>query len=199
MIKYLRIKFVIFCFLFFKISYSEANVEKIFDYLESFHSMKSNFIQINNNGDILTGNIIILRPGKVRIEYKEIPLLIIGDGKKIATINKKLKNIVFYKLDDAPVKLLLFKNFNSETLDVISLKEGENKIQIKLTEEKFSNKGFVEIIFEKRPFEMKKWTVFRSDNTKTEVLLSNLNFNDNISSANFDIQAEDPRSQIFRN
>ena len=199
MIKYLRIKFVFFCFILFKLSYSEANVEKIFNYLESFQSMKSDFIQINNNGDVFSGNIKILRPGKVRIEYKEIPLLIISDGKKVATINKKLKNIVFYNLDDLPVSLLLFQNFNSKALNIISVKEGENKIQIKLTEQKYSEKGFVEIIFEKKPFEMKKWTVFRGDNTKTEVLLSNLNFGDDLYPKNFDIQAEDPRNQIFRN
>ena len=58
-----------------------------------------------------SGKILINRPGKARIEYNEIPLLLISDGKKFVTINKKIKSITYYNLVDIPVNLLLYKNF----------------------------------------------------------------------------------------
>ena len=77
---------------------SDENIKKIFSYLENFSTLKSDFVQINNNGSILTGKILLSRPGKIRIEYNENPLVVISDGKKVATVNKKLKNVAVQTL-----------------------------------------------------------------------------------------------------
>ena len=86
-------KILIFCFIIilYNKSFSDVNTDKIINYLSSFNTLKSNFIQVNTNGDILTGKIALIRPGKFRIEYNETSLLIISDGKKVAVINKDIK------------------------------------------------------------------------------------------------------------
>ena len=66
-------------------SFSDVNTDKIINYLNNFSTLKSEFIQVNQNGDVLTGRILLLRPGKFRIEYDQISLLIISNGKKIST------------------------------------------------------------------------------------------------------------------
>ena len=78
-------KILLFCIaiLIYNKSFADLNTDKIINYLDKFSTLKSNFIQINNNGDILTGSILLLRPGKFRVEYNEIPLLIMSDGKKL--------------------------------------------------------------------------------------------------------------------
>ena len=53
-------------------------------------------------------------------------------------------------------------------------KEYENLIKITLLNTQVDNNNFVEIVFEKKPFLMKKWTVFQDKFNKTEVLLNNL-------------------------
>ena len=78
----LRIIILILTFFVYKSSLANINEQEILKYLQNFNSLKSNFIQVNNNGNVLTGKISILRPGKVRVEYNEIPLLIISDGRK---------------------------------------------------------------------------------------------------------------------
>ena len=57
--------------------------------------------------------------------------------------------------------------------------------------------GYVEVLFEETPFQMKKWTVFRDKNTKTEVLLNNLELNRKIVLKLFDISIEDPRPKVL--
>ena len=42
---------------------------EIINYLSSFNKLKSNFIQVNSNGDIFTGKVALIRPGKFRVEY----------------------------------------------------------------------------------------------------------------------------------
>ena len=178
---------------------SDENIKKIFSYLENFSSLKSDFIQINNNGNILTGKIFLSRPGKIRIEYNENPLVVISDGKKVATVNKKLKNVTFYSLNDIPIKMLLYKDFDLNKIKILNYREKDNNLFLNLTEYKFAEQGFVEIIFEKNPFQMKKWTVISNDQSKTEILLNNLEFNSKIKKNKFDISEEDPRNQLWRN
>ena len=178
---------------------SDENIKKIFSYLENFSTLKSDFVQINNNGSILTGKILLSRPGKIRIEYNENPLVVISDGKKVATVNKKLKNVAFYSLNDIPIKMLLYNDFELEKVKILNYREKDNNLFLNLTEKKFAEEGFVEIIFEKNPFQMKKWTVISNDQSKTEVLLNNLEFDLKIKKNKFDISEEDPRNQLWRN
>tara|TARA_B100000579_G_scaffold389232_1_gene362891 strand:+ start:238 stop:837 length:600 start_codon:yes stop_codon:yes gene_type:complete len=178
---------------------SDENIKKIFSYLENFSTLKSDFVQINNNGSILTGKILLSRPGKIRIEYNENPLVVISDGKKVATVNKKLKNVTFYSLNDIPIKMLLYNDFELEKVKILNYREKDNNLFLNLTEKKFAEEGFVEIIFEKNPFQMKKWTVISNDQSKTEVLLNNLEFDLEIKKNKFDISEEDPRNQLWRN
>ena len=51
-------KILIFCFIIilYNKSFSDVNTDKIINYLRSFNTLKSNFIQVNTNGDILTGS-----------------------------------------------------------------------------------------------------------------------------------------------
>ncbi len=188
----------IFVFLSFSLK-SNDEVDDILRYLSQFNSLKTDFIQINNNGNISSGKIFLKRPGKIRIEYEDQPLLIISDGRKIATINKKIKNISFYSLEDIPIKLLLFHDINNEKINIEKLLKKENFIKLKLTEKGFEDRGYIELIFEDEPFQMKKWTIFKKDKSKTEILLNNLQLNINLKSDKFDISKEDPRNPLWRN
>ena len=125
--------------------------------------------------------------------------MIISDGKRLATINKSIQNITYYNLKDIPVSLLLYKNFEKEKILIKETKEYENLIKITLLNTQVDNNNFVEIVFEKKPFLMKKWTVFQDKFNKTEVLLNNLKINRKILSKNFDIDIEDPRPKVLRN
>ena len=190
---------ILFLIIFvYKSSLSNTNEQKILKYLQNFDSLKSDFIQVNNNGNVLSGKITILRPGKVRVEYNEIPLLIISDGKKIASINKELDSITFYRIKDIPLALLLFKNFSLKNIQILDYFDLENQLQIRLKEKDKEDEDFIDILFEKNTFTLKKWTVFKSKSNKTEVLLENVKLNDKINKKIFEIEEDDPRHPIWR-
>jgi len=167
--------------------------------LEEFRSLKSEFVQINNNGDILSGKLFVLRPGKFRIEYDQIPLVIISNGKRVAVINKELKSVTFHSPNEIPVGVLLFKKLSMKGIKILKLIEKENRVSINVVDSNFENQGFVEILFEKKPFDMKKWTIFKNDNSKTEVFFNNLLLDKELLPRLFDIEKEDPRKIPWKN
>ena len=196
---HIRFILLIMLIIIHKNSFSNVNQERILKYLQNFDSLSSDFIQVNNNGSVLTGKLFISRPGMVRVEYKEIPLLLISDSKKIASVNKDLDSITFYRIQDIPVALLLYKNFKLKTLKILDFVDFENQFKLKIKEKKEETPGYIEIIFEKNTFTLKKWIVFRDKLNKTEVLLQNLKLNEKLNKKIFDIDSVDPRHPIWRN
>ena len=198
MFRLLVSNFLIIIFIY-KSSFGNANQERVLNFLQNFNTLNAEFIQINNNGEVLSGKILITRPGKTRIEYNEIPLLLISDGKRFASINNKIKSIAFYNLADIPVSLFLYKNFEKKDIEIIGLYEKENQIKIRIRHKKRNDESYLEIVFEKNPFLMKKWTIFQNPTNKIEVLLNTLIVNEKNFVSSFDIDKEDPRPKVFRN
>ena len=194
-------KILIFCFIIilYNKSFSDVNTDKIINYLSSFNTLKSNFIQVNTNGDILTGKVALIRPGKFRIEYNETSLLIISDGKKVAVINKDIKSISFYSLKDLPASMILFKDISLNAIHLLKSKNLENRIEITFTTNKKKNDEVIQITFEKQPLIMKKWSIDGLNETKTEIMFNNLLLDNQIDAKLFDIEREDPRIGPWKN
>ena len=180
-------------------SFSDVNTDKIINYLNNFITLQSNFIQMNQNGEVLTGSVVLIRPGKFRIEYDQISLLIIGDGRRVAVINKKIKNISFYNLNDLPSSILLFKDISLKLIKLLSTNDKDNIIEIEFTSRETEKSEIIKITFEKKPLLMKKWTILRKDQTQTSITFNNLLLNSNINKTLFDIDKEDPRLAPWKN
>ena len=194
-------KILIFCFIIilYNKSFSDVNTDKIINYLSSFKTLKSNFIQVNSNGDILTGKLALIRPGKFRVEYNEISILIISDGRKVAVINKDIKNISFYSLKDLPASIILFKDISLNNIHLLKSKNLENRIEITFSTTKNKDDEKIHITFEKKPLIMKKWSIDRLDNNKTEIMFNNLLLDNELDLKLFDIEREDPRIAPWKN
>ena len=194
-------KVLIFCFIIFLYnkSFSDVNTDKIINYLSSFDTLKSNFIQVNSNGDVLTGKVALIRPGKFRVEYNEISVLIISDGRKVAVINRDIKNISFYSLKDLPASMILFKDISLNNIHLLKSKNLENRIEITFSTNKKKDDEKIHITFEKQPLIMKKWEINRLDNNKTEIMFNNLLLDNEIDLKLFDIEREDPRIIPWKN
>ena len=106
-------------------------------------SLSSKFVQINNNGDVLSGKLFVSRPGKFRIEYNQTPLILMSDSKRLALINKELKSISFHSFDQIPVNVLLFKKLSMNEIKILNLVESENTLSIDVINSKFEDKGFI--------------------------------------------------------
>ena len=141
----------------------------------------------------------LIRPGKFRVEYNEISVLIISDGRKVAVINRDIKNISFYSLKDLPASMILFKDISLNNIHLLKSKNLENRIEITFSTNKKKDDEKIHITFEKQPLIMKKWEINRLDNNKTEIMFNNLLLDNEIDLKLFDIEREDPRIIPWKN
>src|SRR3546814_12853090 len=76
--------------------------------LRSTASMVADFVQIDRNGQRLSGTLTLKRPGKIRFQYqKGVPLLIVGDGSRLTMIDYEVKQVQSWPVKNSPLGVLL--------------------------------------------------------------------------------------------
>lgn len=170
----------IFLILISGFEYNKDNINTVSLYLNNLNSLMANFIQINELGEHSDGQIKIQKPGKIRIEFNNSNKLLVGDGKKIALINKKFSQITYYNYEQLPLQILLTKEFKLNSFFIKDFSEYENIIEIELSESSGQNHGSIRLIFENKPLKLKKWIINEFNGGKIEVFLSDLEVNKNI-------------------
>lgn len=191
----LLISFIFFFFLSSNVSL-DSNLELISKFLNDFDSISLEFIQINSDGEEKSGLIKIKRPGKLRIEYNApSDLLIVSDGLKFAVINQKLESITLYSQSQIPINPFLKNNFLISNYEILNYIERNNTIDVELTQSSNYLEGSLRLIFEKNPFNLKKWIIKSKDGSKTEMYIMNIVKNSEFSINDFKIS--DPRKIPF--
>ena len=185
--------------LFYLISsfkYNESDLTKISNFFNSFNSISAEFIQLSSNGDKKTGVLKVQKPNKIRVEYlNPSGLLLISDGLKLAVINEKLDNISLYKKDELPIGLFLNNDFLIEKKNIINYSDKDNIIEIELSYNNLKDQRSITFFFEKKPLQLKKWTIKEANGIETIMYLNNITFNEKLNKKEFTIT--DPRKIPF--
>lgn len=193
------IKFIqIFIFLIITTAFEKQpkEVQKIISFLNNLETLSSDFIQIDSRGEILNGKISLQKPSRFRIEYDEPNnQLIICDGSKIALINKKLKSFTTYSMKDTPLNFFLINKITSENFKIIKFKKKDNILIIQIINNLAKDIGQVKLVFEEKPFQLKKWVLYNKNGSVTSITLDDLYINRQIDKKEFEII--DPQDKIF--
>ncbi len=121
-----------------------AQLARLSGYLNSIHTLKGGFVQIDPNGDLEQGEFYLAKPGRMRFEYHPpSPTLVVSDGDTVAIKNNKLKTVDRYPLTDTPLDLIL-----------------SDKIDLNIS-----------IVFAEQPLELRQWTVVDAQGLPTTVAL----------------------------
>ena len=171
-------------------------VDKIIYFLNNLDTLSSEFVQINSVGEVTHGKILINKPSKFRIEYKDPnDILIICDGFKVAIINNKLKSFSTYSIADTPLNFFLKEKVTSESFEIIDFQKKENLFIVEIMSKIDKDSGKIKFIFEENPFQLKKWILYNPNGDKIGVTLDNLRINPKINDQLFEIK--DPNNKIF--
>ena len=77
-------------------------------YLNSITGLQGDFKQ-TSNGKTEQGTFSMLRPGRVRLDYKNAPIQLISDGKDLYFYDKSLDQITTVPLTSTPAGILVRK------------------------------------------------------------------------------------------
>ena len=145
-------------------------------YLNQIDSISSEFIQSSSEGFQESGKILILKPGKLRIEYKKKnKLLIVADGTWLHFFDTELNEIQSIIIEKSPAWILLKKNINLKNdFNIKKLEKKSGKITLTIVDKHFENIEKIELIFSANPIGLKKWIVTDYQEVETTIALLNI-------------------------
>ena len=144
-------------------------------YLNSITGLHGDFTQMSN-GNKQQGVFSMLRPGRVRLDYKNAPIQLIADGKDLYFYDKSLDQITTVPLTSTPAGILVRKHIDLQNADinVSETKSGKNAFSLKMNLRDQEGLGYMTVVFNKNPVKLKSWSVVDATSNRTDVVFSNL-------------------------
>ncbi len=157
-------------------------------YLNSITGLDGNFTQIAN-GKTEVGTFSMLRPGRVRLDYKNMPVQLIADGKDLYFFDKSLDQITTVPLTSTPAGILIRKNIDLKNADinVVETSAADKTISLKLNLRGQEGLGHMTVVFDKNPMNLNSWSVVDATGARTDVSFSNLKTKTNFGKNYFQI------------
>ena len=149
-----------------------ANAEK---YLNSITGLQGGFTQ-TANGKTQNGIFSMLRPGRVRLDYKNAPIQLISDGKDLYFYDKSLDQITTVPLTSTPAGILVRKKIDLQNADinVYETDSDKNTFTLKMNLKGQEGLGHMDVVFDKKPVKLKSWSVVDATSAKTDVVFNDL-------------------------
>ena len=171
--------FVIVCAVFF--SYSAfADVDAGFvnraeKYLNSITGLAGDFVQ-TANGKQEKGTFSMLRPGRVRLDYNNMPIQLISDGQDLYFFDRSLDQITTVPLTSTPAGILIRKNIDLKNADinVAETVDYKNSFALKLNLRGQEGLGYMTVVFDKKPIKLNSWNVVDATGATTDVAFKGL-------------------------
>ena len=149
-----------------------ARAEK---YLNSVTGLTGNFVQ-TNNGKQEQGTFSMLRPGRVRLDYKNMPVQLMADGADLYFYDKSLDQITTVPLTSTPAGILVRKKIDLQNADihVVDTTDGVDTFTLKMNLRGQEGLGNMSVVFNKKPVGLNSWAIVDATGNKTDVRFTNL-------------------------
>ena len=149
-----------------------TNAEK---YLNSITGLNGTFVQ-TSNGRQEKGVFSMLRPGRVRLDYDNMPIQLISDGQDLYFFDKSLDQITTVPLTSTPAGILVRKNIDLKNADisVVETNDFKNTFSLKLNLRGQEGLGYMTVVFDKSPVKLNSWSVVDATGATTDVKFQGL-------------------------
>lgn len=166
-----------------------ALVKNAEEYLNSITGLAGDFTQ-TANGKKDSGKFSMLRPGKVRLDYSKSPIQLISDGKDLYFFDKSLDQITTVPLTSTPAGILVRKNINLRTADIVVTEtvSAKDTFSLKMHIKDSEGLGSMHVVFDRSPVALRAWTVRDATGAKTDVSFSGLKTKTDFGKNYFQIQ-----------
>tara|TARA_R110002074_G_scaffold127995_3_gene268102 strand:- start:925 stop:1524 length:600 start_codon:yes stop_codon:yes gene_type:complete len=159
-------------------------------YLNKLQTAKGEFTQINDDGSISTGTILIKRPGKVRFEYNapDSALVVAGSGTVVIYDRKSNQPPETYPLARTPLSIILAKNVDLGRAKMVTgQKYDGTATTVTAQDPEHPEYGNIQLKFTANPVELRQWIINDGNGSQTTVILGNLQKGGDIPNSKFDI------------
>ncbi len=154
----------------------QQSIMKLNNYLNSFQTLKADFVQVSSKGNMAQGQMLISKPGKLRFEYAPPnPLLIVSDGRWLTIKDKVKEKGDQFPLSSTPLRLVVAPQIDllAET-DVIGFDSTEGLTSVSFVDRKGSLGGYITLVYDEQRNQLIQWVVVDGKGRHTTVQLTNI-------------------------
>lgn len=152
-----------------------AAIAQAEQYLNGIRTLESRFLQVSPNGRTVGGTFYLSRPGRMRLEY-DPPMkdFIVADGTILTYWDGEMEQQSSTPIGSTLADFILRPEIRlSGDVRVTDVYRTPGAVEITLEETKDPGKGLLTLVFEDRPFQLRKWRVVDAQGQTTEVALLN--------------------------
>ena len=169
------------------------SLAEISSYLNGIRTARASFTQINADGTISTGTLMIERPGRIRFEYDppELALVLAWQGQVAVFDAKSDEPPARFPLSRTPLKLILGPDIDlTRERMVVGLSSDGTTTTVIAQDPKRPEYGRLHLVFTSDPIELRQWIVEDEAGQKTTVILGALQTGLRFPIRLFDIERE---------
>ncbi len=151
-----------------------ADVKRVEDYLNAIGTMRSRFFQVSPAGGQAEGEILLARPGRLRIAYDPpVPILIVVNGATVGYYDREIKQAQYLGTDMTPAGVLIREKIKltSGDLVVTRFERGQGALRLTLAGAADPGAGAIALVFSETPLTLRKWYIHDAQGQTTEVAL----------------------------
>lgn len=155
-----------------------AEVKRAEEYLGGIKTMRSQFLQVSDDGSVARGTFSLSRPGRMRIDFDPPSQnFIVADGSFVYFWDAEIKEQSNAPIGSTMADFLLRPDLRlSGDVVVTKVEKGPGAVEITLAQAKDPGLGRLTLVFEDRPYSLRKWRVLDAQGLTTEVALQNPEF-----------------------
>jgi chaperone LolA len=169
-------------------------------HLKAVDTMTASFTQTDRAGKVLSGQLTLKRPGRIRFQYeKGVPILVVGDGKALVFVDYQVKQVQRWPIGNTPLGVLLDPTKDLSRYAKIVPSADPKILLAEVRDKRHPEYGVITLAFTRSDsapagLMLHGWVALDNQNNRTTIRLANQKFNGVISDQAF--KWRDPRSKI---
>ena len=155
----------------------KLSLGELSSYLNSLKTATGAFTQINDDGTISTGRILIKRPGRVRFEYDPPDqTLVVANGDTVGIVDPKSnQGTQAYPLHRTPLSIILARNVDLSRARMVTGHTSDGATTtVRAQDPAHPEYGNIELVFTGSPVELRQWVINDDAGSRTTVILGDL-------------------------
>ncbi|MBZ8118480.1 outer membrane lipoprotein carrier protein LolA [Roseovarius sp. LXJ103] len=166
----------------------KLSLDVLSGYLNGLNSASGAFTQVNDDGTISTGRILIKRPGRVRFEYAPPDAtLVVADGDTVGIIDAKSnEGPQGYPLHRTPLSIILARNVDLNRARMVTGHASDGTTTtVRAQDPENPEYGSIDLVFTGNPVQLRQWVINDGSGSRTTVILGDLEVGVQLSDDNF--------------
>lgn len=153
---------------------SAPELQRVETYLNGLRTLRAQFLQVAPDGATSRGTFLLSRPGRMRIQFDPpVDNFIVADGTFVYFWDAEMKEQSNAPIGSTLADFLLRPDIRlSGDITVAGVTREAGILEVTVTQTKDPGLGRLTLVFEDKPFQLRKWRVVDAQGLTTEVALS---------------------------